>query len=73
MARRPKTIGARALSDPEFTVVAPCVRVCVVPDFANAAPSFSVDVASPDGRVRVLGAVSRAVSITRQSEGRRRI
>jgi hypothetical protein len=56
-----------------ITFAAPCVRVCVAPDFANVAPSLVTGFVSPAGRVRVLGAVSRTVSITRQSEGRRRI
>ncbi|MCZ8122340.1 MAG: hypothetical protein O9277_02830 [Magnetospirillum sp.] len=73
----PDEIGARKTPVSEVTVVVPCISVCVVPDFPRAAPSFMSGFASSDappaGRVRLLVAVSRVVSITRQSEGRRRI
>ncbi|MFM7346148.1 MAG: hypothetical protein ACKO1J_12360 [Tagaea sp.] len=74
MARRPKTIGARFWSNAEITFAVPCVPARVAPDLPCAAPSFAGPLeASSAGRVRLLSAVSRAVSITRQSEGRRRI
>jgi hypothetical protein len=84
VARRPKTIGARPSMETEVTFAVSCFRVCVDPDFASifvslAAPSFAVSLVALSidepsvGRVRLLGAVSRVVSITLQSEGRRRI